>query len=450
MIKKVLGLLVCLWLLAAGGMAEEKPLQITVTGQLLQSNRLSEAGLEIANRVLGRLKIEQCAWESGERAELLVDEKPMWFVERQVLDEETRVIFMDTTAYRTEKGTLDALMLLTGQERERSNPLFSPDAYAACAKDLYALLDEHTEAVEKKSRTEVQHATTSPRYDLYTLTPEQMQHLWPRMVQAAQPCFDRDGGEGALWKQAAEVIFTTDVRIKRLYSADGDDMGLQLTGNGMLLGTERKISLLLGYTPQKGGSLTLSARAINGKDSLKISGNLKEKAKDDSTVYTLTCDYSNRLHDETDTGKFTLTLESTGNAWTGKALWEKDGRSLQIEPKLQLEKDCWQGSVLITGKEKKKVLLQAELQITAAPAEKMTEKDVTVVDLAGMSQTSAKAALYPEELTLMRALVYLMNDLPEEDRWLLTHELRTESWHTGEEVPPAEEGDQWIVKEEEP
>lgn len=451
MIKKCMAMLACLMMLISGAVAEEAPLQISVTGQILQSSRLTEEGLRIANRLLERLMIRKSAWEDGERAEVWVDGRPFWSVERRVNDEGTLVLFMDANAYHTQKGETDALMILTGQKRTESNPLFDPGAYAAAAGEIYALLDAQTQPVEKKNSTDIENAVSSPRYDLYTLTKEQLQSLWPQMVQAARPYFDRDGGEGELWQQAADVQITSDeVRIKRLYNKDGNDMGLQLTGNGLLFGTERKISLLMGYTPGRGGSLTLTARALQGKDNLKITGTLKERVGEEKTTYALSCEYSNRLQDETKTGEFTLNLENAQGVWTGKALWESDGKTMQIEPALQKVGDAWQGALMITVKEKKNVQLQAQLDILTAPWEKAEMPDVPVMEMTGMNQTQVTAALYPEEMTLMRAFIYLMNDLTDGERWLLTHELRTEDWHTGDEVPLADESETWIVKEETP
>lgn len=46
--------------------------------------------------------------------------------------------------------------------------------------------------------------------------------------------------------------------------------------------------------------------------------------------------------------------------------------------------------------------------------------------------------------------MYLLGDLPENARWHLTHELRTDSWHTGDSVPVVNEAEQWIVEEDAP
>lgn len=249
---------------------------------------------------------------------------------------------------------------------------------------------------------------------------------------------------------AAEVVFTGDVRIKRLYDTAGKELGIQLTGNGIFLGTERKISLLMGYTKGKGGSLTLSAKALKGKDNLKINASLKERIKEEETTYTLNCDFTHVLQGETKSGDFALTLKHAGDAWSGKASWQQGNKSLTVEGSVLQGADGMQGNAIITEKEKKKVLFGAELLFQTEKTQQPEERQVPMKDLSGMTQERVRTVLYPEEMTLMRALMYLLNDLPEEARWHLTHELRTDNWHTGDDVPVINDGEQWIVEEDTP
>ena len=447
--KRLFILLMCLWMLAASAGAETA-LQLTVTGKVTESSRLSDEGLNALNTVLSRLMIRQTAFPDGERAELVIHGKEMWSVERRVEEDGTVVVFSDMQGYRTAENEPDALMLLSGTGRDMHIPLFAPDAYEKCAGDVYDLLLTVAEPVQQKSSTAVQNAASSPRYDRYTLTAEQMNDLWPWMVAAVQPHFDQDGGEGDAWQAAAQVVFTGDVRIKRLYDGAGKDLGIQLTGNGEVLGTERKISLLLGYTKGKGGSFTLSAKALKGKDNLKINASLKEKIKDETITYTLNCDYTHALQGETQSGEFALTLQQIGDAWNGKAVWKQGNKTLTAEGDVLHNNAGLQGKITITSKGKKKILFGAELTLQTENVQMPEKAPVPMKNLSGMSQESARTILYPEDMTLMRALVYLLGDLPEETRWHLTHELRTDSWYTGDEVPVINEAEQWIVEEDAP
>lgn len=450
LMKRLMIFTLCLWMITASVWAREEPLQLTVNGRITESSRLSENGLNTLNKLLSRLAIRQMAYPDGERAALIIDGKEMWSVHRSDEKDATLVVFSDTQGYRTAADAPDALMLLSGTGRAATIPLFAPDAYEKSAENVYAILQTAAEPVLQKSSTTVQNAAASPRYDRYTLTAEQMNALWPGMVAAIQPYFDRDGGEKEAWQAVADVRFTTDVRVKRLYDAAGQDLGVQMTGNGVVLGTERKISLLMGYTKGKGGGFTLSAKALKGKDSLKINASLKEKTKEDGTSYTLNCDFSHVMQGETESGAFSLSLMEKPGAWQGKAVWQQGNRSLTAEADIIIAPEHSQGNVTITAKEKKTVLFSAELQFFAESAPFQAAAQVPVRDLSGMTQQQAKTALYPEEMTLMRALIYLLGDLPEEERWQLTHELRTASWYTGEEVPLADENEQWIVEENAP
>ena len=431
-------------------MAEEIPLELTVTGHVTESSTLSDEGLRVLNQVLSRLTIRQTVFSDGERAELTIDQNAVWAVERRVDDAGTVVIFSDTQGYKTAADEPDALMLLSGMGREVHIPLFAPDAYEKSAAEGYALLQMVAEPVPQKGSATVQNAAASPRYDRYTLTAEQMNGLWPGIVAAAQPFFDQDGGQKEHFQAAACIEFIGDVRVKRLYDAAGQDMGVQITGNGVLLGTERKITLLMGYTKGKGGSFTLSAKAIKGKDSLKINATLKEKSRDGENNYVLSCDYSHIFQGETESGTFMLDLLEKPDGWSGQAAWQQGNKSLTVEGDMLDTLAGMQGTVYITSKEKKKVLFRAEVMLMAEQGQEPERMDVPVMDLSGMTQGQARAALHPQEMILMRALVYLLNDLPDDDRWLLTHELRTDHWHSGSDVPVVNEEEQWIVEEDEP
>ena len=79
------------------------------------------------------------------------------------------------------------------------------------------------------------------------------------------------------------------------------------------------------------------------------------------------------------------------------------------------------------------------------------------VDLRGLDEETARARTLGELTPLSRAFFRLMAALPETERTLLTHELRTDAWMNGPTVPvrdfgPEPEEDDlspWIVVEEE-
>ena len=78
----------------------------------------------------------------------------------------------------------------------------------------------------------------------------------------------------------------------------------------------------------------------------------------------------------------------------------------------------------------------------------MTPEYESTVSLKDMDEETARAALLQEEMILLRAVKYLMNGLSEQERWILTHELRTDNWLDGPRVPVIEETEETLLLEE--
>ncbi len=450
--RKAFALLMVLWMAATGCMAEEAML-LTVTGQILQSTVLSETGLDAANQVLSRLTIREVAGQGTERAEMLIDGRPMWSVMRQEADEQVHVIFSDMTDYVTAEGQKDGLMLLAGTEETETISFFSPKAYGAFAPELYRLVEEVDAPEMLNYAVTVEHAGASSRYARYMLPAEGINGCWPRIVQAAWPHFYPDGGNEEILEQLCAVTFSDKVQIKRLYDRQGKDMGVQLTGNGTVLGTERKISLTLGYTEGKGGSFSLTAKAVTGKDLLKATASLRESIREEKNTYTFSAEYIHRLNGEEEvwdiSASLTETTEEAGMRISGRITFEADGKTNTLEPQLMKTAEETRGTVQLTRKEKKKQTLQAllDLNISAAQLPERPE-GVRQVSLAGMTAEEAQLLLFPEQVVLMRAVTYLLDDLEEGQRWQLTHDLKNESWLNGPDVPvQTDTQDMWMVEE---
>lgn len=431
-----------------GALAWEGPVQAEIKGRLLQAEGLSENGLAAANALLQRLQLRMAAWPDGEKASLLIDDRDMWQVETVETAEEKHVVFSGDTCYVTGKEQPDALEVLSGSE-EAKVFLPAPVSWQETADKLFDILGQETFAA-KTDATEITNARTSVSYDLYTLPAEQMNAYWPGIMDCVQASLLPDGGLEAVQKAASETVFTGDVRIKRLYDAGKQDMGLQLTGNGRVLGTERKISLLYGYTPGRGGSLTLSLRPVQGKDTTRIAVSLKENVRETKTVYSLALDYSNTLSGEKEVFSVKGTCTKEGERLTGEVKYTApDGREWTLQPDVTLTEKKLQGTVEISAKEKKKKLFSFELEVLCTPAgERMTPEYESTVSLKDMDEETARAALLQEEMILLRAVKYLMNGLSEQERWILTHELRTDNWLDGPRVPVIEETEETLLLEE--
>lgn len=444
-----MALVMCLGFVPAGAL--EGPLQAEVTGEILAADALTEKGVSAANRVLSRLALKMQVWEDGEKASLLIDGREMWQVETMKDENGVHTVFSGATDYVTDPGAPAALDILAGEGTE-IHPV-SPLAYFEFAGEMYALLGEKVQPKAYESSTTVQNTGESYRYDRYDLTAEEMNGLWPAMCDMALAGILPQGGYDDFADALRGTEFTSDVRIKRLYDRQGNDMGLQVTGNGTVLGTERKISLLYGYTKGKGGSLTVSAKALSGKDSLKFTAGWKETLREEKNTYSFTLSCANTLTGEKTACSLEGRLVQAGESVTGEVtVTGNDGVSWTVSPDVQVTEEKITGSVEIRGKEKKKTLLHAMLQldIESAPERKIPAAGETV-SLRGKTQEEADAALAFEKLVLMRALKYVLSDLTAEERNILTHELRTDNWLTGPRVPvPEDTQEQWIVEEDAP
>lgn len=454
---RVAGVLLLLMCLLASGQAEET-LQVSLQGKILQSQTLSEKSLEAANQILQRLTLREMTDGERERAELLIDGKVMWTIDRQEGEGCVFVTFSDTACYETTPDAPDALMLLTGQTEKEASPFFSMEAYGAAAPEIYPLMDSVVSPKRIQYETYLENTAASPFYDRYIFSPEQMNALWPKLMQKAWSFLYTDGTGKEGMKSLLDVAFVGDVNVKRLYDRQESDLGIQLSGNGMVQGTERKISLTFGYTKGKGGTYLLSAKALKGQDQFRVKATLKESIREEKETYVFNWETLKNLNGEKDEAAFSLNLarqKGQGkNNLSGTITWEKDGKIFTAKPELTEEASGTNGTVIVTVKEKKKQVLQAEIALQMKNGAAVPErKDTEIISLKGMTQEEAKLALHHEETVLMRALIYLMDDVPMEDRWLLTHDLRTDTWMTETAVPVPEKeepGTEWMIEEEMP
>ncbi len=121
-----------------------------------------------------------------------------------------------------------------------------------------------------------------------------------------------------------------------------------------------------------------------------------------------------------------------------------------IQPEIEKQGNVLAGTWSIRFLVKEKVQLKAALQLKITQRQENKSPDgYDEVSLAGLSLQEQHNALAYERLVLMRAVKYLMDDLSEEERRLITHELRTDNWMDGPAVPVwEEETDQWLVEED--
>lgn len=440
--------IVLLLLQCTGAAALDGPVKASVKGQLIRAEGLSEEGIAAANQLLERLEIRMNVWPEGEKASLLMDGRDMWQLERWEKEAQTWVAFSGINCYVTNEGQKNALTLLAGGDEMT---IYQPEMvlYASLAEELFAVMGDQV-PVNKMDTTEITNARASASYDLYTFTAEEMNLLWPQMLEKVWNSIFPNGGDEELYAKAAEAVFTSDVRIRRLYDHSKADMGLQLTGNGTVLGSERKISLLYGYTAGKGGSFTLSLRPVQGKDTAKITAALKETIREEKKTYTFSLDFSNTLAGEKSTFSLSGKWTREGERGSGETTFTgNDGITWVLSPDVTVAEEKVQGTMEVAAKKKNKMLCAFLLEGHIASAGAQPDRTYeNIVSLQGMTDEQARAALAEEEMVLMRAMKYLMDGLNEKERWLLTHEMRTENWLNGPAVPVMTETEDDLLLEE--
>lgn len=434
-------------------LAEDQAMQITVRGQILQSADVSEAGLDVLNRVLSRLTLREEVSEKRERAALLIDGREMWNAVWAEEENAVSVTFSDTTCYVTGKDQPDALMLLTGRAVKSTRKYFAPDAILSAIPETAEMLGSIKEAVAAEYAVTVDYAAYSPRYDRYMLPAESLNAAWPQVAAAVWRHMFPDGGDQEAYAALCDVQFTGEnVQVRRLYDKQGADLGIQLLGSGRVMGEERKISLLYGYTPDKGGSITLSAKALKGKNTLRLKAFLKEKRNEQGKSTSFSVDFLHHLNGEENAWVLEGTTAEQAETFTADITLEKGTYALLVQADFANRNNLWSGTLLLTEKEKKKVTLQALLTIDQEPYKtENTPEEVQEISLMHLTEEEARAVLLPENVVLLRALMYLMDDLTPEERWQLTHDLKNERWLNGPDMPvPEFGGEYWLVEEEEP
>lgn len=427
------------------GFAEETPLFLRVSGHLTAADGLTDRGLDSVNQVLGRMSLRLSAFDDGEKVSLFIDDRDMWQVETWVDGDGNHALFSGTTDYVTGDGRENALAYLAGAQ----SPAF-PLQMAKPASPENAFYDGlGVRPAVRKQTVAVENAGACPGYDLYTLSGEEWQAGWRSLTENLAPLF-LEGDEGL--ELLGQAVFTGNVQVSRLKDAKGADMGIRVSGQGQ---AGENISLLLGDTPGKGGSLKVSLRPRAGKDAVNLQVQWKETVRDGKETGRFSWKYTFTRQGETKnrTAESSWTVTTENDACLVDARMElkpEDGTAWTVETKGTKTQNGFQGQVTVTGNKKKTTLVKALLQVTAGHAgERQMPIPAKTVLLQDKSETEIRLALWEEELVLMRALKYLLGGLEDESRWLLTHELRPAQWHEDPSVPPVQAEDGLIIEEDE-
>ncbi|MBR4359777.1 MAG: hypothetical protein IKP32_04090 [Clostridia bacterium] len=482
---KRLGAWICAWTVFLSGFvsarAEFSPgwdalsaadaVTLEMDGHMDALDGLADSSLDAVNSFLSRMHAEMTLNEGdgGYHLQVCVDGQPAFAVSSGTGPEGVITAFFPSGGvYRTEKDAPDALALLTGVESADIRPLRLAEAYRQAAPALFAALAEYAEARPMKEKTSIKYAVSPPMYELYTFKDGALNEAWPHVAAqliAALPSVleNRAEDQARAEELLRSLTFSGDCRVRRYLDADGQDMGLQFNGRAGPEGDMRKASLVLGFTPNTGGSLELSLPAVTGKNNLKITLAGRVTEKNGERTLTLSASRVRKTRDSHESASLDMTLKNAmqdgREHWSGKGTLTLDAGTKKMvwtwTPTLIYADDALSGDVAIQRKEGGKITLRGTVRVRLAKADPVAvpHAEGDKVDLRGKDPERARAAVMAEWPVLAGLAARLMATLPPDLRTRLTHDLRTDSWMTGPSVAPLEEDpfqeDSWVVEEEE-
>ena len=418
---------------------------------------LSEDSRNIVNSWLSDWDLRLIAWERPGRIQSAAIERwgqPLILVSAfQTADGTITAFSPSGGAYRTKTGEKDALALLAGGDAawDLPDPTALARLYDLIAPDLYPLLAEYVSPRKIQDSTSVKNALSSPSYENYVFKDEELNALWPQVMNLLTPALRTALVDWPYWERSIENVltetaFSGECRFKRMLDKNGGDMGLQFTGQAESGASgKRKVTLFGGFTPGRGGYVSLALPAVSGKDTLKISfgGRLTEG----NGQNTLTFDgaYTRTENGVTESaeleGSLKNAIKNGAEKWTGKiTLTDTQGKTKTVwtlTPEVTSQEDHLACSLTVQKKVGSTVHIKAyaDLTLYAAPVWDAPETPENALDLRGLNEASARARVLSELAPLTRTLLQMFSGLTETQRTLLTHDLRTEAWMNGPLVP---------------
>lgn len=415
---------------------------------------LSENSLAVINDWLSRIRVH-LAGEEGvnrqiTRARVTLDQQEIFGVTTQEQPAYTLSIFAPSGgAYLTGSGEKDPLSLLSGGSVPPPSLTVAAQAYQRWAPYLYPLLEEMVTSKEYKTSTSIKNSDSAQSYVNYIFKADEMNAAWPQIMDTLLPALKETMAQQPEWYEAAEkmleqLVFSGECRFKRFLNKQGEDMGLQFTGNAGIGEDVRKVTLFGGYTPDKGGYISLALPAVKGRNNFKITLTGKLTQKSTQNTLTLEGTYTRTMDDKTHTASMEASLKNAlkdGNeTWSGKITLtnKQDGvtDTYTLTPALAFTDEGLQGEMAIQHKQGSKTRLKCAVAMVMQESDPIDPPlAIAAKDLRGMEESRARAVAAEELISLTRALMQLLTALPEESRILLTHELRTDDWMNGPVVP---------------
>ncbi len=462
-----------LWLSCPGALAEFSPryeqlaagdhMTLEISGQLNSLSTLSSRSLEIVNGWLEGLALRVSAGRRDAVAVMKNGESLISaFVERQA--GYTLTAFQPSgEAYLTDPAGPDALQLIGGETTQLPDLTVLPALYMKAAPALYAALENYVTPKKVRESTSIKNANAAAFYINYQFPDGKFNEAWPETLEAILPYVKEafkmqpdlyEDMEGLL----RGLTFSDECRFKRFLDKEGNELGFQFTGKAERDGDKRKVTMYGGYTPGKGGYVSVNLAGVGSKNSLKGSLSVKLTTKQNvttldaegslnrvlngrSTAYTLNAALKNETGEEEEhwTGKITCSEKEHGikTAWT-------------LSPDMTFTENGLEGDVSVQRKTGSDVTLEARIHALLTVGEEEGAFGIhSAKDLRGLTEEKARASALSELAPLTGALAPLAAELKEDERTLLLHELRTNAWMNGPSVPvPDAVEDSWIVEED--
>ncbi|MBR6186594.1 MAG: hypothetical protein IKQ41_10070 [Clostridia bacterium] len=413
--------------------------------QLESLTPLSESSLQRVNEWLDRASFLVGTGDSS-LMDLSMDGESVFSISQRQQQGLTLTSFgPSNAAYLTDDNTGDMLSLLSDDNWALTNLSRLPAAYAQIASALYDHLQTIVDPKAVPDRTSIKNASASTSYENYLLSAEQMNGAWPDLLGIILPAIktvlsDQPYLYARVEPLLRSVTFTGECRFKRFLDKENGDMGMQFTGQAEKDGDERKITLFGGWTPNKGGYISLSLPAVSGKNTWKA--NLAAQLSEKNGLHTLALEgsYTRKLDSISVSGELEATLKNQvtdeSEKWTGKLsitmTENKEKTAWTIQPDLTFTDDGLKGDIKLQRKTGNAVTLKgtARLLLTAGAPE---AKPISgAKDLRGETAQRIREAAIEELSPLASLLADLFSGLEENERTHLLHDLRTDEWMNGD------------------
>ena len=369
----------------------------------------------------------------------------------------------DGGSYLTAAEAPDALTLLCGRDYEWPDPSGFPGSYVKLAPQLYEKLASHVTPKKSREGTSIRNASKATSSEIYTFTGDDLNEFWPRVLDTLLPAMEEAlADQPGLCAKAEELLesiaFSGECKFKRFLNKDGEDMGLQFTGNAALEDDKRKVTLFYGFTPEKGGYLSFSAPGVKNKNNFKLTCSVKMTGKKNANTLAIEGTYSRTFNSKTVSGSLNANLKNTltdeDEKWSGKVTVTRTENKVKstwtLTPALTFDDEGLSGLVSMQKKEGNKTTVKASFDIKAGPYEEgVLPAAGSAKDLRDASVERAQATVQDEMDPLVSALIELIEPLTEKERTGILNDLRSDAWFNSPMTPALEAAVESLTEPEE-